>query len=176
LDACSQITHVLSDWHPRNNNPARYGDDLPGKAVRVVGRLTPSRKMKRGAIMECAFEQLPNSVSGRGPTGPEIWAQYQGVIAESVGDDVEIIAYFPQAPKPNAGHIFDNTNDEQFAMCTKVMRDFAPQVDPAQPDPLAAITLALTAANAQIATLQEQNKELHERINSLEGRQYKVTW
>jgi hypothetical protein len=181
LDACPRITHVLSDWHPRNNNPARYGDDLPGKAVRVVGRLTPSRGMKRGAILECAFEQLPNSVGGRGPTGPEIWAQYQGVIAE--GDDVEIVAFFPEAPKPNAGHIFDNTNAEQFAMCTKVMNDFAPAATlpsepvtptPATPTPQELLNL-IAAANAAVTTLQEQNKELHERINVLENRKYTIT-
>jgi hypothetical protein len=137
--------------------------------------------MKRGAILECAFEQLPNSVGGRGPTGPEIWAQYQGVIAE--GDDVEIVAFFPEAPKPNAGHIFDNTNAEQFAMCTKVMNDFAPAATlpsepvtptPATPTPQELLNL-IAAANAAVTTLQEQNKELHERINVLENRKYTIT-
>jgi hypothetical protein len=184
LDACPQITHVLTDWHPRNNNPARYGDDLPGKAVRVVGRLTPQRGMKRGAIMECAFEQLTGTVGGRGPTDAEIWAQYQGVLAEdSASSAVEIVAWFPQAPKPNAGHIFDNTTPEQFAMCGKVNQDFAPtQTPPPVPvDPwnlldqkLNGVLLDLAAAQAQVVTLQDQNKELHERVNSLENRKYIV--
>jgi hypothetical protein len=184
LDACPKVTHVLSDWHPRNNNSARYGDDLPGKAVRIVGRLTPSRGMKRGAIMECAFEQLPNSVAGRAPTDAEVWAQYQGVLAEdSPSSPVEIIAYFPQAPKPNAGHIFDNTTPEQFAACAKVFADFVPPAAPPIPvDPLTMLTgvvgqlqQTLAATNAQIITLQEQNKELHERVNVLENRKYTVT-
>jgi hypothetical protein len=191
LDACPKITHVLTDWHPRNNNPTRYGDDLPGKAVRVVGRLTPSRNMRRGAILECAFEQLPNTVGGRGPTGPEIWAQYQGVVAEdATASPVEIVAFFPEAPKPNAGHIFDNTTDEQFAMCSKIMRDFAPTpvltAPPATELPmeskielLAAILdqadSTIQAQAAQITTLQDQNKELHERVSVLESRKYIVT-
>jgi hypothetical protein len=193
LGKIPQITHVLENWHPRNNNPARYGDDLPGKAVRILGRHTPKGKQKRGAILECAFEQLPNTVGGRGPTAPEMYAQYQGVMAEAVADDIEIIGYFPEAPKPNAGHIFDNTTDEQFAMVTKVFGEFNPTKSPTVPpvvvDPtprellslinanaqqLDQTRLELSASNAQVATLQEQNKELHERINVLENRKYTV--
>jgi hypothetical protein len=133
-------TVKLCNWHPKNAEPARYGNDLPAKAVRALGWVgDPSDA--RGVILECADEDL-NNATGRGPTDAEIWEQSETVDAERVIKDggetqpILIKAYFPQKPKPNASHEFDNCDDSQHAMVEQVYQKWAPTVltpEPSEP-------------------------------------------
>lgn len=167
------ITIKLSNWHPKNMEPARYGNDLPAKATRALGWVGHPTDV-RGVILECADEDLSNA-TGRGPTDAEIWEQSETVDAERVLDPsgrelqpILVKCYFPQKPKPNASHVFDNTDDLQRAMVERVFDKWAPMTEPAPvPDPgndydglLQDVGLLKTAIQQQQLTIDAQRSTI----------------
>jgi hypothetical protein len=114
---CEDLTDIGHDWYPRNKNKARYPLYYPQWGVQLLKQASPGKRY--WAFLECSWQDI--STEGGNPSKDDILAEALMVKAEGV----EGIIWFPQKPKPNASHVFDNTTVEQARATQMVAQLFS---------------------------------------------------
>ena len=157
---CQAPTDVSMDWYPKNMEPERYPNQYVGRGLRMLGRVAPPKP--KWAFLECSDQQLASSNGGRAPTLDDMEAQYQALLAEQ--QNLVGLIWFPQAPKPSAAHLFDNSDDAHRAKIKEINSRFLgglPVTTVPAPVPLPVIVPPV------VAVPSDPNKVLRDKIDAL---------